>query len=134
MSSDKSPMPCERLTILVGAVFMMVLAACQASPTIAPATGPDQLASSSVTASQDVSLSPSPIAGGCGATLAFAGPGPAAAIGLAENPWASATPPEAGITAYFWRHPPDLLVARTAGTSNSGATNKVLWINDGPGH
>jgi hypothetical protein len=135
VSSDRSIWPRRYLTML-NVTVIVIVSACQASPTIAPETVPQQLASSSATAKQDLSPSPSAalVAGGCGATQAFAGPGPAAAMGLADNPWATATPPQAGITAYFWGHPPDLIVARSPGTSNTGAANKVLWINDGPGY
>jgi hypothetical protein len=68
------------------------------------------------------------IDGGCGATLLFASPGPAASLGLQTNVWASAAPIDAGIVAYFWGDPPYLV----AGTVRAGGqSNKVLWISDG---
>jgi hypothetical protein len=45
-------------------------------------------------------------------------------LGLADNPWAPATPADAGIVAYFWHPPPDLLFAHEADTGT-----KVLWIS-----
>jgi hypothetical protein len=72
------------------------------------------------------SASPSPVAGGCGKTPVFAGPGPDANLGLADNPWAWATPANAGIVAYFWYPPPHVLFAH----GPNGRT-KVLWVNHG---
>ncbi|MGH2407324.1 MAG: hypothetical protein ACRDF7_04480 [Candidatus Limnocylindrales bacterium] len=54
----------------------------------------------------------------------FAGPGPDAAQGLADNPWAPATPADAGIVAYFWQPPPALVFA-----DESTVGTKVLWIS-----
>ncbi len=84
--------------------------------------GPSLVASA---ASVQPSALPSPVAGG-GATQVFAGPGPDAYLGLADNPWAPATPAEAGIVAYFWYPPPDLVFAY----GPNGGT-KVLWISHG---
>jgi hypothetical protein len=74
-----------------------------------------------------------PIAGGCGSTQVFAGPAPGATDqSLHGNPWASASPPDSGITAYFWRQAPYL----AAGHINpDGGANKILWIahNDSSG-
>jgi hypothetical protein len=56
----------------------------------------------------------------------FAGPGPDAYLGLENNPWAPATPVDAGIVAYFWYPPPDLVSAH----GPDGGT-KVLWISHG---
>jgi hypothetical protein len=67
------------------------------------------------------------VAGGCGSTQVFAGPGPDASLGLADNPWAAATPGSAGIVAYFWFPPPAVLYA--AGPDGSGT--KVLWVTRG---
>lgn len=69
--------------------------------------------------------SPSPVAGGCGGTQVFAGPGPDASIGLDGNPWASATPADAGIVAYFWYPPPGVVFASTS----KNDAPKVLWIS-----
>lgn len=68
---------------------------------------------------------PVPVAGGCGGTQVFAGPGPDANLGLSDNPWAAATPTSAGIVAYFWYPPPDVLFA----TDPSGDSPKVLWVS-----
>jgi hypothetical protein len=70
--------------------------------------------------------SPSPVGGGCGTTQVRSGPGPDADLGLTDNPWASATPADAGIVAYFWYPPPDLIVAHGPITRA-----KVLWISHG---
>ena len=69
------------------------------------------------------------IAGGCGSTQAFEGPGPDSSDqNLPGNPWASASPPEPRITAYFWRRAPFV----AAGSVNpDGGSNKILWIADG---
>ena len=67
------------------------------------------------------------VEGGCGGTQVFAGPGPDPGLGLAENPWASASPGSAGIVAYFWFPPPSVLFA--AGPDGSGT--KVLWVTHG---
>ena len=57
----------------------------------------------------------------------FAGPGPDASLGLADNPWAAAAPGSAGIVAYFWHAPPSVL--RASGPGDSG--DKVLWVVHG---
>jgi hypothetical protein len=72
-----------------------------------------------------LSTTPVPVAGGCGSTQVFAGPGPDANLGLADNPWTAATPADTGIVAYFWYPPPDVLFA----TDPAGNSPKVLWIN-----
>jgi hypothetical protein len=72
-----------------------------------------------------------PIAGlGCGETQVFEGPGPDALLGLAPNPWALASPSALGIVAYFWGHPPNILVAADRPDS---APTKILWLSHGPG-
>jgi hypothetical protein len=68
---------------------------------------------------------PVPVAGGCGGTQVFAGPGPDANLGLSDNPWAAATPTDAGIVGYFWYPPPEVLFA----TDPTGDSPKVLWIS-----
>jgi hypothetical protein len=68
--------------------------------------------------------SATPVGGGCGDTQVFAGPGPDASSGLANNPWAQASPAVSGIVAYFWYAPPDLLVAH--GLANH---TKILWLS-----
>jgi hypothetical protein len=68
---------------------------------------------------------PVPVAGGCGNTQVFAGPGPDANLGLSDNPWAAATPADAGIVGYFWYPPPEVLFA----TDPTGDSPKVLWIS-----
>ena len=90
------------------------------SPTMPPTP------SAAASASTQAHVSPSPVAGGCGSTQVFAGPGPDADLGLADNPWAPATPPDAGIVAYFWYPSPDLLFAH--GPSDR---TKVLWVSHG---
>ncbi|MGH2406448.1 MAG: hypothetical protein ACRDF7_00020 [Candidatus Limnocylindrales bacterium] len=82
--------------------------------------------SAASTATAQAGTPPSPVAGGCGSTQVFAGPGPDAALGLAANSWAPATPADAGIVAYFWSPPPDLVFAHGP---NDGT--KVLWISHG---
>ena len=76
--------------------------------------------------------SPTAVEGGCGGTQVSAGSGPDARLGVADNPWASASPASAGIVAYFWFPPPAVLFA--AGPDGSGS--KVLWVThaaaDGP--
>ena len=57
----------------------------------------------------------------------FAGPGPDASLGLADNPWAAAAPGSAGIVAYFWHAPPSVL--RASGPADGG--DKVLWVVHG---
>jgi hypothetical protein len=87
--------------------------------------------SATPTASVEPSAAPSPVAGGCGTTQVYAGPGPDANLGLADNPWASASPADAGIVAYFWHSPPDIVVA-----DGAGGGSKVLWVShaDQTGH
>lgn len=68
---------------------------------------------------------PTAVAGGCGGTQVFAGPGPDANLGLWDNPWAAAIPASAGIVAYFWYPPPGVLFA----TDSSGDSPKVLWVS-----
>jgi len=51
--------------------------------------------------------------------------------GLAHNSWAWATPPDAGIVAYFWYPPPGVIFA----SKLSYDAPKVLWIShDERGH
>jgi hypothetical protein len=111
-------------------VASLGLAGCasQAVPTV-----PALLPSSSIPAAASPSGAPGVVAGGCGSTRVFAGPGPDAQgpnaiAGLAGLRWAPATPAEAGITAYFFRPTPELLVVQP---SPSGPSNKILWVTDG---
>jgi len=71
--------------------------------------------------------SPTAVEGGCGSTQVFAGPGPDAALGLADNFWAWASPDSAGIVAYFWFPPPAVIFA--AGPDGRGT--KILWVTHG---
>jgi hypothetical protein len=117
------------MTVIAG----LLLGACQPGPgpvetSIASSVPPGPTASASTT-SAPPSMSPSPVAGGCGATQALAGPGPDADLGLADLPWASATPTDARIIAYFWRPPPDLVFA--SGAQDPHGT-KVLWVTHDP--
>jgi hypothetical protein len=124
-------------------VLVMLLGGCQSTavppPVSASATAPIPSAVASAppsvragpsstipSASVEPSRAPAPVAGGCGATQVYAGPGPDANLGLADNPWAPASPADAGIVAYFWHPPPDIVVA-------DGATggSKVLWVSHG---
>jgi hypothetical protein len=72
------------------------------------------------------------VAGGCGDTQVFAGPGPDAHLGLWDNPWAAVSPGSAGVVAYFWSPPPAIFYAERA----DGSGTKVLWVvrgaADGP--
>lgn len=74
--------------------------------------------------------SPLAIAGGCGTTTVYAGPGPAAAstTGLNELPWAASTPQTAGFAAYLFASLP----LTSGGARPDGATNKILWMSDTP--
>jgi hypothetical protein len=107
----------------------LLLAACQSGPTSVPTSIPSTVlpgpTASAFTTSAPPSTSSSPLAGACGATQVFAGPGPDADLGLADNPWASATPLDERIVAYFWRPPPDLVNA--SGAQDPHGT-KVLWV------
>jgi hypothetical protein len=101
----------------------LLIAACSNTELPSPtATAASPAASASLRPAL-ATASPSPVGGGCGSTQAFAGPGPDAALGLADNPWAPATPADAGIVAYFWYPPPDLLFAH-----GPNDRTKVLWI------
>lgn len=110
----------RRLAVLfLGA---LALAGCATTPTptaSAPTTLP------TVTAAP--TSSPLAVDGGCGDTQVFAGPGPDASLGLADNPWAEASPASAGIIAYFWHRPPAIVLA--SGPEDSG--DKVLWVVHG---
>lgn len=117
---------------LIVGLLGLALAACASltttltpTPAITPVPAATRSpATSSATASAQATGSPAPVAGGCGNTQVFAGPGPDAALGLTDNPWASATPASAGIVAYFWYPPPDLIFAH--GPSDG---TKVLWVS-----
>lgn len=98
------------------AIVAVTLIGCASPPTPTASPTPTPTAAPTVL--------PTAGAGGCGGTQVFAGPGPDAALGLADNPWAAATPASAGIVAYFWFPPPAVLFA--AGPDGSGT--KVLWI------
>lgn len=117
----------------IGLTLVVLLGSCSNTLTprqSGPAGSANQSAASIATtvgASPSMpTASPSPVAGGCGETQVFAGPGPDGALGLSDNPWSSATPADAGIVAYFWHSPPHLLFA-----PGSTQQNKVLWINHG---
>ena len=110
-------------------IFGVLMTACS-NPAIPPPSGvagtsapPD--ATSSVASPGHAARSPSPVAGGCGDTQVFAGPGPDAALGLSDNPWAPASPTEVGIVAYFWSPPPAILAA----SGSSDHAPKVLWVS-----
>lgn len=113
-------------TITITAAVGMLIAGCSNTRPPTP-TGAATTASPSapLQSSGQGAASPSPVAGGCGSTQLFAGPGPDAALGLADNPWARATPSDAGIVAYFWHPPPDVVFA----SSPSDHGDKVLWIS-----
>jgi hypothetical protein len=117
---------------LVGAAAVSLLvAAC--SNTTPPTSGPTptNASPSTLAGPTEVAVSTTPVEGGCGATQVFAGPGPDATLGLADNPWASATPAEAGIVAYFWYEPPGVIFA----SRSMNDAPKVLWIShDERGH
>jgi hypothetical protein len=116
---------------LIVGLLSLVLAACASLPTTSPT--PPSTPTLAATQSPSVSLataaalatgSSAPVAGGCGNTQVLAGPGPDVALGLTDNPWALATPASAGIVAYFWYPPPDLIFAHGP---NDGT--KVLWVS-----
>ena len=127
----------RRLAILTTTISL-ALAACASSvtqlptdPTAsgAPGANPPPSASPPQGGSPPPSSpsSPGPIAGGCGSTQVYAGPGPDAALGLAGNSWALAQPAAAGIVAYFWYPSPDLLFTNADGSNRT----KVLWVSHG---
>jgi hypothetical protein len=108
----------------------LLLVACQPAPTATPT---DALAAPSISAPSEAASaratqagSPTPVAGGCGETQVFLGPGPDAALGLEGNAWAAATPWSVGLIAYFWSAPPNLL--QVPGPDH---VTKVLWIYHG---
>lgn len=110
----------------IAAITSLLVVACQSSTVPSSSSG---RASPLVPTSRGLSgaaPSVSPVEGGCGDTQVFAGPGPDAALRLADNPWAPAAPADAGIVAYFWYPPPDLVFAHGP---NDGT--KVLWIRHG---
>lgn len=104
--------PGNRAAGLVVAIGLTV--ACQPSPTAVPSAAP-------LTRALPVS-----VAGGCGDTQVFADSGPDAELGLAGNAWAAATPASAGVVAYFFHAPPNLI--EVAGPNQP---TKVLWIYHG---
>jgi hypothetical protein len=113
-------------SIAIAAIVSLLVGACQS--TVVPSTAtviPSP--SSAASASAQASTPPTPVAGGCGSTQVFAGPGLDAALDLADNPWAPAAPADAGIVAYFWYPPPDLVFA--AGPNDF--ESKILWISRG---
>jgi hypothetical protein len=112
-------------TIVSMAAAGLLVAACSSLPPPSPTSSPTSAASPSTLRSPQAAASPSPVGGGCGSTQVFAGPGPDAAIGLADNPWALAAPADAGIVAYFWHPPPDVVFA----SSPSDDGTKVLWVS-----
>jgi hypothetical protein len=112
-------------TIAIAAIAGLLASGCQSTVPPSPASVVPSPSVAPV-ASVEASTSPSPVAGSCGATQAFAAPGPDAGLGLADNVWAPASPAEAGVVAYFWYPPPDLVFAH----GPNGGT-KVLWISHG---
>ena len=96
------------------------------TPTSTPQPAATSTPSAAISPSAKATGSPSPVAGGCGQTQVQSGPGPEADQGLAENPWAYATPAGPGIVAYFW-HPPPALIAAHGPIERA----KVLWISHG---
>ncbi len=110
-----------------------VVAACASPTSPSPTAGVAVSSAPTAGASQGPSGSPVAVEGGCGATQVLAGPGPDARLGLADNPWAWATPADSGIVAYFWYPPPGVLSAlRDPNDPNTGNT-KILWITHGAG-
>lgn len=112
-------------TIVSTAAAALLVAACSSLPPPSPTSSPTSAASPSTLQSPQAAASPSPVGGGCGSTQVFAGPGPDANLGLADNPWAPATPADAGIVAYFWYPPPGVIFA----SRSSQDAPKVLWIS-----
>jgi hypothetical protein len=112
-----------RSTLAGLTVLAMALAGC-AGP-LPPSATPT--ATVAVTPTAAPTGTPSAAAGGCGDSQVFAGPGPDAALGLADNPWAAASPGSAEVIAYFWLRPPALLRVEDA----LGNGTKVLWIIHG---
>ncbi len=111
----------------VAILASLVVGACASPPVPTPA---GSIASSSAIAPAPTATPtgpPAPVAGGCGSTQVFAGPGPDARLGLADNPWAEATPADSGIVAYFWYPSPGILSVSDPNIPNSGDT-KVLWV------
>jgi hypothetical protein len=108
----------------------LLLVACQPSPTAAPSAPPMTQSPPGPSPPADTPgtplASPTPVAGGCGDTKVFADSGPDAELGLAGNAWAAATPASAGVVAYFFHAPPNLI--EIAGPNQP---TKVLWIYHG---
>jgi hypothetical protein len=119
-----------RMLVEAAAICWWVAACSNAMPPTAEATLTNS-SPSTLLGPTEAPVSTAPVEGGCGATQVFAGPGPDAALGLANNSWASATPPEAGIVAYFWYMPPGVSFA----SRSMNDAPKVLWIShDERGH
>lgn len=118
-----------RVSLLVGE--MVLLCACASVAPSASSLSPSVSASTTPSASvEPKSVTPSPLAGGCGSTQVFAGPGPDgsgpnAVTGLDANQWALAAPASSGIIAYFWGDLPLLVKAPPP----PGKGNKILWIS-----
>ena len=74
-----------------------VVGAC-ASPSVPTPTIPSPSATATAPAPSPTPA-PSPVAGGCGLTQVYSGPGPDARLGLWDNPWAWATPADSGVAA-----------------------------------
>ena len=111
-------------SLLAGmSIVAVALAGCASPPQ--PSATPAATAAPTSTALP--TASPVAVAGGCGSSQVFAGPGPDAALGLSDNPWAGASPGSAGVIAYFWLRPPALLRVEDA----LGNGTKVLWIIHG---
>ena len=111
-------------SLLAGmSIVAVALAGCASPPQ--PSATPAATAAPTSTALP--TASPVAVAGGCGSSQVFAGPGPDAALGLSDNPWAGASPGSAGVVAYFWFKPPTLV--RVEGADGNGT--KVLWMVHG---
>lgn len=109
-------------SIAMAALVGVLAGGCQTTVVPSPATAIPSPSSTASKPSTQASTSPSPVAGGCGGTQVFAGPGPDAALGLWGNPWAQATPSDAGLLAYFWSPLPSPMAAaiRARVTSDIG--------------
>ena len=108
-----------------------VVAACASPTTPSPTAGVEVSSVPGPAASPGPSGSPIAVEGGCGATQVFAGPGPDARLGLADNPWAWATPADSGIVAYFWYPPPGVISALLDPNDPNSGNTKILWIAHG---
>jgi hypothetical protein len=122
-----------RLRRIAGAILASLAVGACASPAVpTPTVTTPSPSAIAATPTSSPTPAPSPVAGGCGLTQVYSGPGPDARLGLWDNPWAWATPADSGVVAYFWYPPPGILSVRDPSVSNSGDT-KVLWVFRDPG-